>query len=467
MNIVEFMESPALTPGSFEGDSWEPWKAVLSGAFGLPMDANHLETFKALAGGREAPTSRVRELFVIGGRRMGKSNTTAGVAVYLGTIGAELDGLLDKLKPGERGVIQVIAVDRDQAKVLLGYINGMLDASPILSAMVVKRNTESIDLNNKVSIQVATNSFKSVRGRTSIATLMDECAFYKDENSASPDIELYRALSPSLATTGGVLIGISSPWAKKGLLYRKYRKHFGKNTDVLVIQAATEQMNPSIDRRIIADALEEDPEAHKSEWMGLFRDGISDFITREALDAVTRPAPLIRPYDRRYKFLGFADPAGGGQSANADEYTLAIGHHEDGVLVIDRVDAARGIPAEITERFAGILSEYGVRRINLDRFAGSWPSDEFEKHGIKCEHSPKTRSELYIDSLQAITSGRVEFPPDQVMLRQWQNLERRTARSGRSTVDHPPGHHEDRANAVAGLIALHGQKKHRKLSDWL
>ncbi|MBB3231064.1 hypothetical protein [Halomonas stenophila] len=467
MNIIEFMESPALTPGSFEGDSWEPAKAVLSGAFGLPMDANRLELFKALAGGREAPTSRVREFFWIAGRRSSKTNNAAGIATYMATIGAELFGLLDKLKPGERGVVNIIAVDRPQAKVAFSYIAGMFDASPVLSGMVTKRTADSIDLNNRVSIEVNTNSFKSVRGRTAICTILDECAFFKDEASASPDVELYRACIPALATTGGMLLGISSPWAKKGLLYQKYRKHFAQDSDVLVVQGSTEQFNPTIDRRIIADAFEEDPEGSKSEWGGQFRDGISDFITREALDAVTRAAPLIRPYDRRFKFVGFADPAGGGQSANADEFTLAIGHHEDGVLVIDRVDAARGVPAEITERFAGILSEYGVKRINLDRFAGSWPSDEFEKHGIKCEHSPKTRSELYIDSLQAITSGRVEFPPDEKMIRQWQNLERRTARSGRETVDHPPGQHEDRANAAAGLIALHGQKKRMKTSEWL
>jgi len=33
-------------------------------------------------------------------------------------------------------------------------------------------------------------------------------------------------------------------------------------------------------------------------------------------------------------------------------------------------------------------------------------------------------------------------------------LERRTARSGRDSVDHPPGAHDDLANSVCGCLAL-------------
>jgi hypothetical protein len=34
------------------------------------------------------------------------------------------------------------------------------------------------------------------------------------------------------------------------------------------------------------------------------------------------------------------------------------------------------------------------------------------------------------------------------------NLERRTARSGKDSIDHPPGQHDDLCNAVAGLASL-------------
>jgi len=80
--------------------------------------------------------------------------------------------------------------------------------------------------------------------------------------------------------------------------------------------------------------------------------------------------------------------------------------------VVDLVRAKRGVPAAITEEFAAVLKAYSVRQVHSDKYAGNWPADEFKKHGITIWiYSPKPRSELYLDALPAITSGRVELPP--------------------------------------------------------
>jgi hypothetical protein len=44
-------------------------------------------------------------------------------------------------------------------------------------------------------------------------------------------------------------------------------------------------VNPTIDPDIIADALEDDPEAARAEWLAEFRDDISDFISRRVVMA--------------------------------------------------------------------------------------------------------------------------------------------------------------------------------------
>ncbi|WP_299316341.1 hypothetical protein [uncultured Halomonas sp.] len=450
MNIIEFMESDELTPGSFEGDSWEPAKAVLSGAFAIPMDRARLDLFSKLAGGRKPPRERVMELWWLAGRRSSKTNNAANIGTYMATIGAELFGLLDNLKPGEVGVVNIIAVDRSQAKVAFNYLAGMFEASPILAAMVKKRGADFIELTNRVVIEVNTNNFKSVRGRTTICTIFDEACFFADEHSASPDIELYRACIPALATTGGLMVGISSPWAKRGLMYQKWREHYGQDSDILVVQGPTELFNPTIDRRIIRQAYLEDPEAARSEWGGCFRENVSGFIDREVVEQAMRQNPLELPYQAGTRYIGVADPAGGG----ADEFTMAIGHVEDGITVVDVLRAQRGTPAAIVAEYADLFKSYGATRIVSDRFAGSWPADEFRKHGIECEQSAKPKSQLYADSLSRFNSGQVELPPDPVLLTQFCNLERRTARGGRDSIDHPPGkgHHDDRSNAVALLL---------------
>ena len=70
--------------------------------------------------------------------------------------------------------------------------------------------------------------------------IFDEIAQWRDINSALPDVEVYRAVLPALATTNGMLIAISSPYRKLGLLYQKHRDNFGQDSeDIMVVQGAS------------------------------------------------------------------------------------------------------------------------------------------------------------------------------------------------------------------------------------
>jgi hypothetical protein len=76
------------------------------------------------------------------------------------------------------------------------------------------------------------------------------------------------------------------------------------------------------------------------------------------------------------------------------------------------------------------------------------------KFGILYEPSPKPKSQLYIDLLGLINSERIALPDNSHLINQLTSLERRTARGGRDSIDHPPRGHDDLANAVAGLAAI-------------
>lgn len=451
MNILEFLDSDELTPGTMKGGSWEAWRAALCGMFGLEMTPRRQKLFRKLAGHRSPPAKRVSECYVIAGRRSAKSHTTALVATYMATIGVELEGIAAKLAPGERGFVLCIAVDRAQAAVVFSYVKGILEASPMLSAMVTKWGAESIELSNGITIQIATNNYKAIRGRAAVATIFDEACFYGESESASPAIELYRAAVPALATTGGMLLTISSPWTKKGLVYDKWRKFYAKNSDdVLVLKAPTRVFNPTIPEHIVAAALEDDPDGARTEWMAEWREGVSDLLRRDIVESAVRSEPLELPYRAGVTYYGFADPAGGG----ADEYTMAIGHLEGERIVVDLVRARHGKPADITAEYAEVFKDYGIRAIVTDKFSGSWAKDEFEKCGIKVEQAAAPKSELYRDSVSRFNSGQVCLPPDPVLVGQFCNLERRVSRNGREVIDHPPGQHEDRANAAAGIMSI-------------
>ena len=71
-----------------------------------------------------------------------------------------------------------------------------------------------------------------MRGRPILLGIFDELAYWRDENSAKPDEEFYRAIEPgliTLASAGSRIIAISSPYRKSGLLYKNFKDSFGKD----------------------------------------------------------------------------------------------------------------------------------------------------------------------------------------------------------------------------------------------
>lgn len=446
ITIRDAMTDPALFGGTFGGPSYAAWRALLAGFHGLDLDATELETFKTLTGRRRAPESAFAELWLAIGRRGGKSRVAALLAVFL----AAFQDYSDKLAPGEVATVMVIAADRKQARVVMRYTSGLINDNPMLRRMVLRENSEQIELNNRTVIEITTASHRSVRGYTLAACIADEIAFWHVDG-ASPDREIMQALRPALATLGGKLIALSSPYAKRGILWDTFKRSFGDEGErrVLVAQAASRTVNPDLPQDVVDQALAEDREAAQAEYLAMFRGDISTFLDTDLILECTRPKPLELPPASDFGYRAFVDPSGGG----ADEFTLAIAHAERDVAVIDLVRGRRGSPAEIVSEFAPILARYGVGQVYGDRYAGRWPKDEFAKHGVAYHTSEHDRSGLYLEFLAALNSGRVELPPCQVLQRQLAGLERRTSRGGRDSIDHTPGAHDDRANAVAGVVA--------------
>ena len=445
ITIRDLMTDPELFGAQFGDDSFTAWRALLSGFYGLALSEAELAYWHQLTGRESAPEAPHDELWMAIGRRGGKSQCAALLAVFH----ACFMDYSPRLSPGEIGTVLVIAADRKQARAVFRYVSGLLRSNPMLERLIVRESAESIELSNRTAIEIGTASFRSVRGYTLACVIADEIAFWRSDESANPDAEIIAALRPALATLGGPLIALSSPYAKRGELWQAYRRYYRQSSPVLVAQAGSCVMNPTLPQRVIDAAMQRDPEAARAEYLAEFRSDLSAFVSLESLQAVTRASPLRIPYHKGRAYTAFVDATGGG----SDEYTLAIGHREDERLVVDLVEARRGVPAAITAEYAALLRAYDIARVHGDRYAGSWVADEFRTHGISLTYSEQPKSGLYLDCLAAINSGQVELPPDDLMLTQFQNLERRTARSGRESIDHAPGGHDDRANAVAGLVA--------------
>jgi len=450
MTIIEAIEDPNLFGKFFENKgSWKAWIVFLKAVFSLPMVKAEARLFKGCTGGRKPPQKEMKEAYTIVGRRGGKSFITSVIAVYL----AIFRDYKEYLSPGERGGVMILARDRSQARIILRYIKAILHEVPMFSQMIENEKAEEIDLTHNITIAIHTCSYRAVRGYTIVAAILEEVAFWKtDIESSDPDVEVLKAIRPAMTTIpNALLIAISSPYSRKGILYEAYRKYYGKsNADILVWQAESLVMNPTLPKREISRAYELDPESSKAEYGAQFRSDIESFITREIVDQCTISRRYELPPITGVRYFGFTDPSGGSK----DSFTLAISHKENNLRILDAIREVKPpfSPDEVVKDFADLLKRYGVCSVTGDRYGGEWPRERFRKHGITYQVADKPKSDIYRDFLPLLNSGEVELLDHTKMINQLVNLERRTARSGRDSIDHPPGGHDDLINSAAGVL---------------
>ena len=440
----------------FMGETWWRWRVYLKVLSALPLDERELAFAQAHTGRQTMPTMPVRRVFCGAGRRGGKSLIDALQAVFHATKARTWT-----LAPGETSTIPIIAADRAQARVIHGYVKGLLQSSPRLAPMVVKATKDTIVLSNRTQIRVFTASYKTSRGYSLAAAVGDEIAFWENaETSTNPDKEILTAIRPGLMTTRGPLIITSTPYSRRGELWEGFKRHFGQDdSDGIYWKASSLDMNPSLDPDEIQAALDEDPEAASAEYLGEFRTDLAAFISEELIASVVIPGRGDLPYDPQHKYYAFADPSGG--SAGGDSYTLAIGHPEKDVMVIDaiRESVPPFSPEGVTETHAEVCAMYHVKEVVGDHYAAQWPVEAWQKQGIHYKQSDAPKSDLYLQALPVFTSGKAEIPDHTRLIRQLRGLERRTARSGKDSVDHAPRGRDDIANVVCGLIALMKDKR--------
>lgn len=443
MNIVEAMTDNHLFGLQFGGESWHNWRVLLGGFYGLETDATK---FKHLTQ-REPPLVPLDELWLVVGRRGGKSQIAALLAVYE----AIFNDYSDRLAAGEVATIAVIAADRKQARTIIRYINGLLE-NPMLKKLVYRESAESIELTNRCAIEVFTASHRTTRGYTLACAILDEVAFWHSDG-ANPDKEILNALRPSLASLNGKIVALSSPYARRGVLWDTYKTHHGKTSNILVAQGTSREMNPSLSQVIVDRAMAEDSASASAEYLANFRSDVETFVTIEVVQKCTRPSPMMNMYDSKLSYKAFVDPSGG----MSDAFTMAISHKEGELIIVDHVAVVRPpfSPESVTEEFCKTLKSYRIHTVVGDAYAGEWPREQFMKRGISYLKSDKNKSELYKELLPLLNSERIELPPMQTLERELIQLERRTTRGGRDSIDHPPSGHDDIANVVAGAAARH------------
>ena len=184
-----------------------------------------------------------QNLIVCAGRRGGKSSISAAIADY------EFYKLLKKgnpskaynQTPGDNICVLNVSPTDDQSEIVFNKITNFATRCPYIKERFLHQTQSYFELQtdeDKRASERSSNgkqmatlksisggcSSNGVRGQNAILIIMDEMAFFIDNNGRFSGNEVYDAIEPSRLTFGkdGRMICISSPYAKFGKFYDLY-----------------------------------------------------------------------------------------------------------------------------------------------------------------------------------------------------------------------------------------------------
>ncbi len=417
------------------------------------------------------------EIVMILGRQSGKTRIAAAIAAY------ESVTAPPATDTKTRTSLLVAQDQRAGLRVALEYAREPFETVPAFASLVQNPKAESVILKSGLHISAYPCSPPAVRGLRSQIVCLDELAHYRNSEGNPVDKAMLRAVRPTLATTKGKLIILSSPSAQSGSLYELHRRHFGNaESSTLVWVATAPEMNPTLDPDYLQRMQLDDPAAYLAEVLGQFRPGESTFLQPAWVDAVTVKGRLFLPPTSGRRYLATVDSS----SLLGDSFALSICHPEPttGKVIQDLVQAwpppKDGEPPDLNRvvlEIKDVLTRYGLKRVTGDRYSYSWVVQRFKDAGIDYRlpmipekkigadrwSSPvtddiyMTKSRAYLESLPLFSQRLCELLDNPTLTHQFKSLERHARHGSDDEVTHPPGGHDDLANATALSLALLGQ----------
>ena len=445
---------------TFRRRSFWTWRAFGKVIDGLSLtEAREIELYRECTGRAELPRGPVRRIVCLAGRRAGKDRAFSAIALWR----CVCTDWSKRISAGEQAVCILLGKDKKQAAILQRYCRGLIKASAIISAMVLRDTEGVIEFSNGAVLEIVTNDADLVRGRSAIGVFGSEsCHWDTREDASSSDAEVVAAARPSMSMCpdGGLLALFSSVHLKRGWMFRQFERHFGDDhAKTLIWFAPTRVMNPLVPQAEIEEAIAEDGPKFRAEYLNVWRDSESDFCTSDLIERITDYGEVERPPERGQMYMAFCDMALG---TGRDSAALAIGHVADDKqrsLAVDMVLEQKRpfVPAGLIASWARVLKSYGIHQLFGDRVAGAFHTTEWARNGITYnpgENWKLSTSDVYLHALPLMSSGRARLNDCETFRSQVVALERRVSITGHETVTHPANMHDDVAVAVCGLITL-------------
>lgn len=396
------------------------------------------------------------------GGRGGKTYTLGALRLVYGALTRNLRSLA----PGQLAYATVVAPNSKLRQEAIDFALGAFRSHPELEPMLrlpkgtaPEARLPEFRIQRKdgrhvmVTAAVATRGGYDLRGRWHTDLLLDEVAFFRDENSAVNDKDIFEAGSVRVLP-GGQTILASTPWAEAGLLHKFHTENYGHPKTTIAVHAPTLALNDSeLNKTIVARGYAQDPDNAAREFGARFMTGGTVLFFEPAciLAAIDEAQDLPRT-----PLPGETVAAGGDFGFRSDSSALVVVHRSGELVIVGDITELRpqdGMPlkpSETVQSFAATLRAHGASYLMAD---GHYRETIVEHlSDIAYAPAPNTPADAYMRARVLFREGRVRIPNHPRLIQQLREVEGHPTPGGGMSITHPRWRKGGHGDLVAALV---------------
>lgn len=415
--------------------------------------------------------SKTRLDFICG-RRSGKST----IASMLSILFAVTKNWRPFLVKHPYATVLILSHSKELSEEILDLIREFMDGSPVLNRLLdrteKKKDTRtafhlrvpflledgSIQY-SRVAIRVGAASKKTTRGKAVCALLCDEIAYWNlSENAKERDEDILRAARPAMGQFGdeALMIKLSSPGIKQGVLYGEYQKRKELPDSYIVFKAPSWVWNTLLEEKYYREEYMIDPTGFASEFRGDFVDSISNFILPESLALCILKGKKSLPPEEKEKEVTYY--AALDAAFKGDRFAFAvvgIVNNRIRQYVMKTWQGTRQAPVkakDVAEYARTVCMQYNLGEVFADQYSFQPLSEIFEEYSVKLSEKPFTntfKKQIYFNLKKVIHNQQIDILDDQLQLNEIRQLQVEQTNTGLVRIGHPPGGHDDCSDALS------------------
>jgi hypothetical protein len=372
------------------------------------------------------------------GRRSGKTLLGALVALWCSLLRPELDR---HVRRRERRYSVAVATNLRQARIFVEQARSIVEASPLLAALVKSSTDDSIEFGNRTVVAAFPCTSRGGRGWPIACLLLDEAAHMLDTDGNQAAEPVYRSLVPSVAQFGEAarVVVASSPFGLDGFFADLFAQASeGELPGAVAAQASTLEMRPGFATQALEIERRRDPDGFRAEYGAEFVAAGGAFLDAGRIEDATAKRGELRPGEADDPVaaidLGFVHDATaltivGRDAADRDRLRLALA----------RAWRPEGAPLAFgptLDEIADLCLEHGVRRVYTDQHHAAAAVERLAARGVHAtvvNTTPASKSAMFADLKARLATGTLELYRQPDLLAELRRIETVTT-PGAATV---------------------------------